>query len=248
MGRDASSGAEWVPPLAREYAYSGRPVSAAAPAAPPVNPDIPPHLPAPIPNPSPDHQQVHLSAQEWQELIKGRWDRKNNKKFLQDHRQAEFHVAGNPFTYRTDANGKVVAVYDAQKSYNVTGTRKDAKGVPLTLNAEPTFAGTSYMYPATGNQKNIVVIKMAGSRKGDFRRANKAAGLTEVVKAQGLKADQPPKGYTWHHRDDFEANPNPPPYGTCTMELVKKEAHEDTFVHYGSCDQCNEYFGIKLYD
>ena len=31
------------------------------------------------------------------------------------------------------------------------------------------------------------------------------------------------------------------------MELVKVKAHRDTFVHYGSCDQCNKYNKQKLY-
>ena len=104
------------------------------------------------------------------------------------------------------------------------------------------------MYPPGPPHKTVVVIDMGGSRKIDFKRANEAAGLDGLVKAQGLKSNQPPKGYTWHHRDDFIANDNPPPYGTCTMELVRKDVHEDTFVHHGSCDQCNKHFGDLIYD
>ncbi|UYZ61407.1 type VI secretion system tube protein TssD [Hymenobacter weizhouensis] len=255
MGRESGLGEEWTPPAAREYAYTGRPTAVAAPAAPLVNPDIPPHLPAPVPNPSPDHKQVHLSAQEWQDVIKGRWDRsksaKNKKfKFLQEHHMTEFHVEGDPFTYRTDGEGKVVAVYDAreQKSYNVTGTRKGLTRIPLTLNGEPTFVGTPCMYPVTGNQKNVVVIQMQGSREADFLRANQEAGLLDIVKTQGLKNNQAPDGYTWHHRADYHPSPPPhPPYGTCTMELVDEDAHADTFVHFGSCDQVNKHVGQPIY-
>ena len=162
----------------------------------------------------------------------------------------EFTVAGDPFTYRVDNRGKVVAVYDAleQKSYNVTGTRKGYPRIPLTLGGEPTFVGTPHMFPATVNQKNVVQIQMAGHRSGDFKAANEAAELTDLVKSQGRDADEAPKGYTWHHRDDFVPQDPPcPPYGTCTMELVEEEAHKATFVHYGSCDQCNTHLGATLY-
>jgi hypothetical protein len=54
---------------------------------------------------------------------------------------------------------------------------------------------------------------MVGNRDGDFLRANREAGLLNVVKAQGLANHKPPEGYTWHHRDDFKPNPNPPPLG-----------------------------------
>jgi len=213
--------------------------------------DIPTHLPAPQPIPSPDHAPVHLTATEWQDLIKDRWDnseKAKNKRFLRAQRQTEFHVEGDPFTYRTDQAGKMVAVYDAHRSYNVTGCKNGLPGIPLTLNGQPTYAGTPHMFPVTGDQKNVVEIKMAGSRSGDFKRANEAAGLLDVVAAQGRKPEQAPKGYTWHHRDDFQPNHTPPPYGSCTMELVKTGAHEDTFVHFGSCDQCNKHFNTKIYE
>jgi|GEM_PF-3397819 len=213
--------------------------------------DLPTHLPAPQPIPSPDHAQVYLTAAEWQSLIKDRWDnsaKAKNKRFLRAQRQTEFHVEGDPFTYRTDQAGKMVAVYDAHRSYNVTGSKNGLPGIPLTLNGQPTYAGTPHMFPATGDQKNVVQIEMAGSRSGDFKRANEAAGLLAVVATQGRKPEQAPKGYTWHHRDDFQPNPTPPPYGSCTMELVKTGAHEDTFVHFGSCDQCNKHFNTKIYE
>ncbi|MFC6225500.1 type VI secretion system tube protein TssD [Hymenobacter artigasi] len=245
----------FVAPAAREHgvpgaALLGVAIGGAASAV-AVNPDIPSHLPAPVPVPSPNHQQLHLTATEWQTLVKDRWDgskEAKNKRFLAQHRSTEFHIAGDPFIYRTDATGKMEAVYDAQKSYNVTGSKNGLMGIPLTLNGEPTYAGTPHMFPVTGNQKNVVQIKMAGTRPGDFTRANKEAGLTDLVKSQGLKPNKPPKGYTWHHRDDFEPKSPPnPPYGTCTMELVKTQAHKDTFVHFGSCDQCNQHFAQPLY-
>ena len=217
--------------------------------------DVPPHLPAPQPNPSPDHAQVHVSQAEWAALIKGRWERNDASKkkkftFLQQHRNTEFHVADDPFTYRIGADSKMEAVYDAQtqKSYNVTGTRKGFARIPLTLKGEPTYAGTEHMYPVTGNQRNVVQIPMTGSRDGDFKAANEEAGLAGVVKAQGRRPERAPEGYTWHHRDDFmPATGTPPPYGTCTMELVESRAHRGTLEHVGSCDQCNKYTGLTLY-
>jgi hypothetical protein len=216
--------------------------------------DVPPHLSAPIPNPSPDHAQVHISQAEWQQVIKGRWERNDSSKkkkftFLQQHHNTEFHIAGDPFTYRVDDRGKMVTVYDAatQQAFNVTGTRKGLPRIPLTLGGEPTYAGTEHMMPVGPGQKNVVQIKMADTRPKDFQLANVEAGLADLVKSQGLKPHQAPLGYTWHHRDDFAANPNPPPHGTCTMELVEAKAHNKTFVHYGACDQLNEHVGQKLY-
>ena len=249
MGREAGTAGAFVMPAARSYAVTP-PASVAGPVVQAVavaNSGIPPHLPAPVPNPSPDHKQVHLTQQQWQDLIKGRWDRHSNKPFLQPHRLTEFHVEGSPLVYRTDNKGKVVAVYDSQKSYNVIGTRKGYPSIPLTLTGEPTFAGTKYMYPPGPPHKTVVVIDMAGNRPGDFKAANEAAGLTDIVKAQGLDSNKPPDGYTWHHRDDFTANPNPPPVGMCTMELVDEVAHRRTFVHFGACDQANKHTGKKLY-
>lgn len=161
-----------------------------------------------------------------------------------------FTWRATPFTYRVNDRGKVVAVYDAatQKSYNVTGTRKGLTHIPLTLNGQPTYAGTPHMFPVTGNQKNVVQIEMAGNRDSDFLRANTAAGLLGVVQAQGRDNSQAPDGYTWHHRDDYQPFPPPhPPYGTCTMELVKNGAHKKTFVHFGSCDQVNKHLAQTIY-
>jgi hypothetical protein len=208
---------------------------------------LPPHLLAPVPSPSPDYQQVHLSAAEWQALTAGRWDLKNNKPLTKQLRNSEFHVADEQLSYRVDAKGKVVAVYDALKSYNVTGTRKGLLRIPLTLNGQPTFAGTPYMYPPGPPHQPVVSIEMAGNRPSDFRLANEAAGLLGVVKAQGRDSTDAPEGYTWHHRDDFMPNASPPPVGTCTMELVSTDAHEATFVHKGSCDQYNKHLGRKQY-
>ena len=85
------------------------------------------------------------------------------------------------------------------------------------------FSSTPYLYPVNGNQKNIVQIKLTGSYSGDFSTANAAAGL------YGSKA---PKGYTWHHLDDFN-----PSTGTATMQLVKSNVHTATVPHTGGVKQ-----------
>ena len=234
----------FVAPAAREH---GSPIVTLAPQVASVAAAslVPPHLPAPAP--APGYQQVHLAAADWQALTAGRWDLRNNKKLLKEHRNTEFHMAEEKLSYRVDDKGKVVAVYDAHKSYNVTGTRKGVPYVPLTLNGQPTFAGTSYLYPPGPPHQTVVPIEMAGGRPADFKRANEAAGLTAVLKAQGRDVTEAPEGYTWHHRDDFKPNATPPPVGTCTMELVSSDAHEATFVHKGSCDQYNKHVGSKQY-
>ena len=67
-----------------------------------------------------------------------------------------------------------------------------------------------------GNPANAdVKIKLSGVRKTDERRANLAIGIGRRV----------PRGYTWHHLDDFD-----PVTGTCTMQLVKTEVHKKIFV------------------
>ena len=46
-------------------------------------------------------------------------------------------------------------------------------------------------------------IKMTGTRRGDFKEANKQFGILGA---------NPPAGYTWHHVDDFNSVDKP-----CTM-------------------------------
>lgn len=48
---------------------------------------------------------------------------------------------------------------------------------------------------------------MTGNRESDFKNANKA-----------MEFKNKPKGYTWHHLDDYNFETN-----TCTVELVRSE-------------------------
>jgi hypothetical protein len=77
----------------------------------------------------------------------------------------------------------------AGKSHPVTGVPFDAKGFPD--------------FKAAGLVKLEVKITRTSSYAGDFRAANKAAGLKAT-----------PQGYTWHHHQDG-----------VTLQLVPKDVH-----------------------
>ena len=73
---------------------------------------------------------------------------------------------------------------------------------------------------------------MTGSRESDFTKAFEAANIPQNMR----KAIR--KNYVWHHVDDFNPLTN-----TCTMQLVRKDAHTATFPHRGSCAQYDAYYG-----
>jgi RHS repeat-associated protein len=92
------------------------------------------------------------------------------------------------------------------------------------------FTGSSDLYPIKGSHRNIVTIKMQGSRSRDFTQAYKKAGIPRSAK----------KHYTWHQVDDFDAKS-----GNTTMQLVRKSAHEATYPHGGSVAQYEKHFKVK---
>ncbi|HEU4640219.1 MAG TPA: HNH endonuclease, partial [Candidatus Binatia bacterium] len=104
-------------------------------------------------------------------------------------------------------------------------------GIGLTENGNPNFNGTPYLYPISNGQKNVVQIEMTGTYYQDFKAANLAAGFP------GAK---PPRGYTWHHLDDFN-----PQTRMTTMQLAQLGAHEATVPHFGSVSQYQKHFGVK---
>ncbi len=91
------------------------------------------------------------------------------------------------------------------------------------------FEGTPYLYPITANQKNIVKIKMTGSRRLDGKLANRLAGF-----------ESQPTNFTWHHLDDYDPFTN-----TCTMQLVKDKIHIKCNPHYGGVEVVKQYFSNK---
>jgi hypothetical protein len=78
----------------------------------------------------------------------------------------------------------------AGKTHPLTGIPYDQKGYPI-------FSKVA---------KAEVRIKQTGTRQGDFRAANEAAGYKNT-----------PEGYTWHHHQNGE-----------TMELVPRDIHVQT--------------------
>ena len=93
------------------------------------------------------------------------------------------------------------------------------------------FVGSPDLYPVGPGQKNIVRIEYTGTRPRDFKAANQAAGIGNTQK--------PPKGFTWHHLDDYD-----PATNTGTMQLVKREVHEATYPHSGGVSQYEKAVGI----
>jgi hypothetical protein len=85
------------------------------------------------------------------------------------------------------------------RNAHLAGKKHPKTGVPFDLDGYPDFK-------AAGVVTAEVKITPTGSRAGDFRTANGAAGL-----------DRTPEGYTWHHHQD----------GT-TMQLVPRQIHADT--------------------
>lgn len=113
-------------------------------------------------------------------------------------------------------------VFDSNKEVDVLGLELPAVD----------FTGSVYLFPTTGNQKNIVEIILTGDRDADFTRAYKAAGMK--------KSHMKGKGYTWHHVHDFDSAT-----GKSTMQLVTTAAHEATLPHKGSAGQFQDHFGVK---
>lgn len=93
-------------------------------------------------------------------------------------------------------------VVDAGKAAKVrnghlAGSKHPETGIPFDKNGFPDFSSVS---------KAEVKIKQTGTRAGDFKAANEAAGYKKT-----------PEGYTWHHHQD----------GT-TMQLVPRDIHAKT--------------------
>lgn len=106
--------------------------------------------------------------------------------------------------------------------------KKGFPGVGTTANGGPTFAATEHLYPAAKGQQSVVKIRLTGSRRNDFRLANKEGKFAET-----------PAEYMWHHVDDFD-----PLSGEATFELVSEKAHNATNSHFGSVAQYVKHHGV----
>ncbi len=85
----------------------------------------------------------------------------------------------------------------ARRNGHLAGEAHPKTGIPFDRDGYPDFSKIS---------KKDVKIELTGTREGDFRAANKAAGF-----------DKTPEGYSWHHHQD----------GT-TMQLVPRTPHTKT--------------------
>ncbi|WP_444626871.1 RHS repeat-associated core domain-containing protein [Flavobacterium columnare] len=121
--------------------------------------------------------------------------------------------------------GNNPTIYGYTKDSN---TRVDVFGLVVTNTVD--FAGHSDLFPVTGNQKNIVQIKLQGRRGQDF---------TQAFKEAGIKRSEA-KNYTWHHLHDFDSNT-----GTSTMQLILRTTHEANYPHKGSAGQFADEFNVK---
>jgi hypothetical protein len=87
----------------------------------------------------------------------------------------------------------------APRNAQLAGKTHPRTGVPFDTSGYPDFK-------AAGAVKTEVKITPTGSRSGDFRAANQAAGFAKT-----------PEGYSWHHHQN----------GT-TMQLVPTDIHRAT--------------------
>jgi hypothetical protein len=96
-----------------------------------------------------------------------------------------------------EANKPIVVEAKTTKNSHLAGAEHPVTKIPFDKNGHPDFSGVTI---------KEVRIKQTGSRPGDARAANKAAGLEKT-----------PPGYVWHHHQD----------GT-TMQLVPEDIHTRT--------------------
>jgi RHS repeat-associated protein len=85
----------------------------------------------------------------------------------------------------------------ARRNGHLAGKKHPETGIPFDRDGYPDFSKSS---------RADVQIEFTGTRAGDFRAANKAAGY-----------DKTPEGYTWHHHQDGK-----------TMQLVPTTSHKYT--------------------
>ena len=85
-------------------------------------------------------------------------------------------------------------------------------GVTKTLGGGLDYSGSNALYAKNPNVSPIVTIEYTGDYIKDFEAANKVAELNQKTT---------PRGYVWHHLDDYEPKTN-----KGTMQLVEQRAHQ----------------------
>ena len=102
--------------------------------------------------------------------------------------------------------------------------------------------GLSKFKPVTFPPEQVieqVTIAMQGSRKRDFKEANRVAGLNGVRGKPTQNAHRDTHGeVTWHHVD------YDPVTNTATMQLVTEADHEAKIPHSGSVSEFETTHGV----
>lgn len=96
-------------------------------------------------------------------------------------------------------------------------TRSDGVAVTYDKEGYPDF--TPYRHPTVKD----VQIEFTRDQKKDNKAADKAAGITEKMRTD--------EKYTWHHHEDGK-----------TMQLIKRDVHED-FFHTGGMARARKEYG-----
>ena len=104
---------------------------------------------------------------------------------------------------------------------------KGITGITETPNGGISFKGTDYVYKLDNGKEAIHTIKATGDREKDFEILDKI-----------FQFKKRPKGYTWHHLDDFNVET-----GEMTLELVKTDIHRAINPHSGGCAQYDVIYG-----
>ncbi|WP_313713603.1 RHS repeat-associated core domain-containing protein [Pseudomonas sp.] len=85
-------------------------------------------------------------------------------------------------------------------------------GVAKTLGGGLDYSASNALYAKNPNVNPVVTIEYTGDYIKDFEAANKVADLNQKTT---------PRGYVWHHLDDYDPKSN-----KGTLQLVEQKAHQ----------------------
>ncbi|ENX6010837.1 RHS repeat-associated core domain-containing protein, partial [Salmonella enterica] len=103
-------------------------------------------------------------------------------------------------------------------------------GVTKTSGGGLDYSNSNALYNKRPGVNPVVTIEYSGDYDIDFQRANAKAGLNQV---------STPRGYVWHHLDDYD-----PVTNKGTMQLIEKQAHRG-INHNGGVSQYKTATGIE---
>ncbi|SET65414.1 RHS repeat-associated core domain-containing protein, partial [Thorsellia anophelis] len=127
----------------------------------------------------------------------------------------------NPYGYVHNPTGWIDPLGLAEANcYSIQKLEsKGFTGVEVTKNGGLDYSKSNALYSKDGVNP-IQTIEYTGDYHEDFALANAAIGRKTT-----------PKGYVWHHLDDYDPGSN-----TGTMQLVSQDAHRK-IVHFGGVAQ-----------